>query len=115
MADSVVKLKVNSQEYDQKIQRAAQGLRAFIEDCRKSGQSLTEVSGETMQFVQNLGKMPTVAENGVKSIREYTKASLISPFSSAHYPTKRRSRHSDRHFPPVSSNSPNAQVWRRTR
>lgn len=74
MADSVVKLKVNSQEYDQKIQRAAQGLRAFIEDCRKSGQSLTEVSGETMQFVQNLGKMPTVADNGVKSIREYTKS-----------------------------------------
>ena len=74
MADSVVKLKVNSQEYDQKIQRAAQGLRAFIDDCRKSGQSLTEVSSETMQFVQNLGKMPTVADNGMKSIREYTRS-----------------------------------------
>ena len=38
MADSVVKLRVDSSEYGAKIKRAAEGLQAFGDNCRKAGE-----------------------------------------------------------------------------
>ena len=73
MADSILKLKVESQEYDAKLKRASQGLQAYIDNCRKVGGTLSVVEDETLQFVQALGQMDTMSKGGTQSIREMTR------------------------------------------
>ena len=43
MADSVVRLTVNSSEYDQKLKRAAEGLTRYADECRKVGGTMEVV------------------------------------------------------------------------
>ena len=50
MAESILKLKVDSQEYESKIKRAADGLVRYAEGCRKAGGTLTLVEKETIDF-----------------------------------------------------------------
>ena len=74
MADSVVKLKVDSREYDAKIKRAADGIRAFGENCKKAGQGVDKADKETLDYVRSLGRMDTVANTAKGQIGEMTKA-----------------------------------------
>ena len=74
MAESILKLKVDSTEYDSKIKRAAQGLQAYAEGCRKVGGTLSVVENETLDFVKALGRMDTVSKDTRGSINEMTKA-----------------------------------------
>lgn len=74
MADSVVKLKVDSKEYDAKIKRAADGIRAFGENCKKAGQGVDKADKETLDYVRSLGRMETVSNTAKGQIGEMTKA-----------------------------------------
>lgn len=74
MAESVVKLRVDSQEYDAKIRRAADGLRAFGENCQKAGESVTKADKDTLEYVRSIGQMETVSKTVRGKIGEMTTA-----------------------------------------
>ena len=74
MADSIVRLRVDSQEYDNKLKRAAEGLNRYIEGCRKAGGTLEHVDDGVMEFTRSLSKMDTVAGNTKGKLGEMTKA-----------------------------------------
>ena len=57
MADSVVKLRLDSGEYDSKIKRASQNVLAFGENCQKAGQSVAKADKETLDYVPNLERL----------------------------------------------------------
>ena len=74
MADSILRLKVDSQEYDNKLKRAAEGLQRYADGCRKAGGTLTQLDEGVEQFVKELGNMETVSKSAKGSINEMTKA-----------------------------------------
>ena len=74
MAESVVKLRVESSEYDAKIRRAADGVRAFGENCRKAGESVTKADKDTLDYVRAIGQMETVSKNAKGKVNEMTSA-----------------------------------------
>lgn len=74
MADSLIRLRVDSQEYDNKLKRAAEGLNRYIEGCRKAGGTLEYVDDGVKEFTQQLGKMGTVAGGAKGKLGEMTKA-----------------------------------------
>ena len=74
MAENVIKLKVDSTEYEGKIKRATQGLTAYADSCRKVGSTLEVVEKETLDFVKQLGRMDTVSRDARGKINELTKA-----------------------------------------
>jgi hypothetical protein len=74
MADSIVRLRVDSQEYDQKLKRAAEGLQRYADQCRKAGGTLQYVEQETLDYVKALGQMDTKATTATGKIAEMKKA-----------------------------------------
>ena len=74
MADSILRLKVDSQEYDQKIKRAAEGIQQYAQKCRDAGGTLQYLDDGVLEFVQALGKMDTVATGTKQQMREMSNA-----------------------------------------
>ncbi len=74
MAENILRLKVDSQEYDAKLNKASNGLTRYIEGCRKVGGTLEVVEKETLQYVQALGKMGASAGTSRGKLGEMTKA-----------------------------------------
>ena len=74
MADVITRLKVESNEYDSKIKRAAQGLLQMEQACRKVGGTLAILEKEDKDFVASLGKMETVSKDARGQLNELTKA-----------------------------------------
>lgn len=74
MADSILRLKVDSQEYDQKIKRASEGIQKYATECKKAGGTLTQLDDGVEEFVKALGQMDTVSRSTKGSINEMTKA-----------------------------------------
>ena len=74
MSESILRLKVNSEEYDNKLKRASEGLNRYIEGCRKAGGTLEHVDDGVKEFTQQLGKMETVAGGAKGKLGEMTKA-----------------------------------------
>lgn len=74
MADSILRLKVDSQEYDNKIRRAADGIQQYAQRCREAGGTLTQLDDGVLEFVQSLGKMDTVATTTKQQLREMSNA-----------------------------------------
>ena len=74
MADSILRLKVDSQEYDQKIKRAAEGIQQYAQKCREAGGTLEHLDEGVLEFVQALGKMDTVATGTKQQLREMSNA-----------------------------------------
>ena len=74
MAYSIVKLKVDSQEYDNKLKRAAEQLNRYAEGCRKAGGTLEHVDEGVLEFTRSLGKMETTANTARGKLAEMTKA-----------------------------------------
>ena len=81
MADSILRLKVESQEYDAKLKRAAEGLNKYVEQCRKVGGTLENVEKETLDFVKAMGQMETVSKTSTGKLSEmkrtFTEWSMI--------------------------------------
>ena len=59
MADSILRLKVESQEYDNKLKQATNGLTRYIDECRKVGGTLEVVEKGTLDYVRAIGQMDT--------------------------------------------------------
>ena len=74
MAESVVKLRVDSNEYESKIKRAAQNVLDFGQNCQKAGQSVAKADKETLEYVRAIGQMETVSKNAKGKINEMTTA-----------------------------------------
>ena len=74
MADSILRLKVDSQEYDQKIKRAAEGIQQYAQKCREVGGTLEKLDDGVLEFVQSLGQMDTVAKSSKQQLREMSNA-----------------------------------------
>lgn len=74
MAESVVKLRVDSSEYDSKVKRAAQHIINFGDECRKAGQSVANADKETLEYVRSLGKMDTATRSARGKLSEMTTA-----------------------------------------
>ena len=74
MADSILRLKVDSQEYDAKIKRAAEGIQQYAQKCREAGGTLEYLDDGVLEFVQSLGKMDTVATSSKQQLREMSNA-----------------------------------------
>ena len=74
MADSILKLRVESQEYDQKIKRAAEGIQRYAQKCRDAGGTLEHLDDGVLEFVKALGQMDTVATSSRQQLREMSNA-----------------------------------------
>ena len=73
MADSIVRLKVESSEYDQKLKMAAEGLTRYADECRKVGGTLEVVEKDTLEYVRALGQMDTVSRTATGKLSEMKK------------------------------------------
>ena len=73
MADSILRLKVESQEYDNKLKRAAEGLTRYADECRKVGGTLEVVEKETLDYVRALGQMDTTSRTATGKLAEMKK------------------------------------------
>ena len=74
MADSILRLKVESQEYDNKLKRAAEGIQRYADGCRKAGGTLEHLDDGVEQFVKELGKMETTSRSAKGQLGEMTKS-----------------------------------------
>ena len=74
MADSILRLKVESQEYDAKIKRASEGLQRYVDGCRQAGGTLESLDDGVLDFVKALGDMGTVATTSKAKLREMSAA-----------------------------------------
>lgn len=73
MAESLVRLKVESQEYDAKLKRATEGLQRYADGCRKIGATLEVVEKETLDYVKAVGQMETVSKTATGRLAEMRK------------------------------------------
>lgn len=74
MAENILKLKVDSSEYEGKIRRAAEGLRSYADRCRQVGGTLEVVEKDTLDFVKSIGQMETVSRSAKGKLNEMTTA-----------------------------------------
>lgn len=74
MADAIVRLKVESQEYDSKLERATQKLQHMEKECRKIGGTFEYVDKEQLDLVKSLGQMETKASSAKGKVAEMTKS-----------------------------------------
>ena len=73
MADSILRLKVESQEYDSKLKQATQGLTRYVDECRKVGGTLEVVEKDTLAYVRALGQMDTTSRTATGKLAEMKK------------------------------------------
>lgn len=73
MADNIIRLRVDSAEYDQKLRKASDGLTSYYHQCRKAGQGLADANRETLSFVQSIGQMGTASKTAAGSFSEMKK------------------------------------------
>ena len=74
MADTLLRLRVDNKEYDDKLKRATDGLNRYVDGCRKAGGTLEHLDDGVLDFVKALGQMDTVSQGGTQSLREMTKS-----------------------------------------
>ena len=74
MADVITRLKLESGEYDSKIQRAVSGLKRMEEECRNVGGTLAILEKDQKDYVQSLGQMQTVSNSVRGKINELSNA-----------------------------------------
>jgi molecular chaperone DnaK len=74
MAESILKLRVDSSEYDSKIDRARQGLLHLGDSLNKAGKSFKDADADQVKFAADLGNMPTKTNTARGAVAELTKA-----------------------------------------
>ena len=72
MSDNVVKLRIDSKEYDAKLKIAGRALSDYIEKVREGGGTLKFLDDGVMEALQSLGAMATKADGTRGSLREMT-------------------------------------------
>ena len=74
MADIISRLKLESGEFDSKVQRAVGGLKQMEKECRNVGGTLAVLEKDQKEYVQSLGQMQTVSTSVRGKISELTNA-----------------------------------------
>ena len=74
MSDSVVKLRIDSKEYDANIKRAGQALTDYFNKVKEGGGTLMHLDEGVMEAVNALGSLGTQANNIKGGLRELTQA-----------------------------------------
>lgn len=74
MADVITRLKVESQQYDQKLKRASDSLNSYFDTVKKGGGTLEYLDEGIEDVIKSLGKMETQASSAKGKLREYTEA-----------------------------------------
>ena len=74
MADNILRLKVDSTEYDNKLKRASDALTRYAEGARKCGGTLEVVEKDTLAYTRALGNMETVSRTAKGKLNEMVKA-----------------------------------------
>ena len=74
MADAIVRLKLESQEYDGKLKRAVDQMTKMEQEVRRTGATFAYADKEEIAFVQSLGQMSTQATSSMQKLREYSNA-----------------------------------------
>jgi hypothetical protein len=74
MADSILRLRVDSAEYNNKLKQATEQLTRYADGCRKAGGTLQHVDDNVVEFARSLGKMETSATSARGQLAEMTKA-----------------------------------------
>lgn len=70
MANSILKLKVESEEYDAKLKRAAEGIRHLAEYTHRGAGELTGLDKAEVAYIRSLGDMDTKSRTAAGSVRE---------------------------------------------
>ena len=70
MADSILRLKVESSEYDNKLKRAAEGIRHLADVAHKGGGELTGLEKAELDYIKSLGDMETKSRSAAGQVRE---------------------------------------------
>lgn len=73
MADNILRLKVDSTEYDNKLKRASDALTRYAEGARKCGGTLEVVEKDTLAYTRALGNMETVSRTAKGKLSEMVK------------------------------------------
>lgn len=74
MADSILRLKVETSEYDSKLKNAAAGLQHMAKAAHDMGASLVNLEKEEVAFIRELGSMNTSARTASGAARELENA-----------------------------------------
>ena len=74
MSDSVVKLRIDSKEYDANIKRAGQALTDYFNKVKEGGGTLKYLDEGVLEAVQAMGKLGTQANSVRGGLRELTQA-----------------------------------------
>lgn len=74
MADSVVRLRIDSQEYDRKIRQAGDALASYFDQVKKGGGTLKYLDEGVLDAVKALGRMETTSNTVRGKISELSKA-----------------------------------------
>ena len=74
MADSVVKLRIDSKEYDANIKRAGQALTDYFNKVKEGGGTLKYLDDGVLEAVQAMGELGTMSGNTKGALRELTVA-----------------------------------------
>ena len=69
-ANSILKLRVDSQEYDAKLKKAAEGLQHLAKAAHDCGGDLINLEKDEVAFIREMGSMNTSAKTAAGSIRE---------------------------------------------
>ena len=74
MSDSVVKLRIDSKEYDANIKRAGDALTQYFQKVREGGGTLMHLDEGVLEAVKAMGELGTQAKNTKGGLRELTQA-----------------------------------------
>ena len=74
MSDSVVKIRIDSKEYDANIKRAGQALTDYFKKVKEGGGTLKYLDEGVLEAVQAMGKLGTQANSVKGGLRELTQA-----------------------------------------
>jgi hypothetical protein len=73
-ANSILKLRVESEEYDAKLKKAAEGIRHLADVAHKSVGELTGLEKSELEYIRALGDMETKSKTAAGSTRELENA-----------------------------------------
>ena len=74
MADSILRLKVESSEYDNKLKRAVEGIQHLADVAHKSAGEMTGLEQAELDYIRSLGEMETKSRSAAGSTRELESA-----------------------------------------
>lgn len=74
MADAIVRLRVESSGYDQKLSRATQQLQYMEKEVRRTGATFAVADEKELEFIRSLGSMQTKATSAKGKVAELTNA-----------------------------------------